>query len=47
VPYLLAKVVLHSLTQHLLTDVFCDHGRHDCGIVDGIVDGRCARGAAL
>jgi hypothetical protein len=39
--YLLAKVVLHSLSQHLLTDILCDHGRHDCGIVGGIDDVEC------
>lgn len=33
VAYLLAKVIGHSLSQHLLANVFCDHARHDGGIV--------------
>lgn len=32
--YLFAEVVLHGLSQHLLTNVFCEHGRHGCGVVD-------------
>ena len=43
-PYLHAKVVVHGLSQHLLTDVLCEHGRHDCGIVGRIVDMECVRG---
>jgi hypothetical protein len=32
--YLLAEIVLPTLSQYPLTNVFCYHGRHVCGIVD-------------
>jgi hypothetical protein len=43
-PYLLAKIILHGFSQNLLTNVLCEHRRHDCGIVGGIIDLECVRG---
>jgi hypothetical protein len=36
-PYLLAKIILHGFSQNLLTDVLCEHRRHDCGIVEELL----------
>ena len=46
-PHLLAKIVLHGFSQHLLTNVLSEHRRHDCGIAGEIIDMECSRENAL